>query len=878
MSVFSHLRERARALFGRDRMEHDLDDEMRFHIERDVEERVRQGTDPVTARRAAVMAVGGVEQQKERVRDARGVGVLENLGADLRFALRALRRDPIFSVAAALVLALGIGAASAVYGIADAVLFASLPYPEPDRIVRVYQKYSNDNMFGLSMVDVMAIAEQQHSFSAFGVMRPGSGSVSAANATPEQRGIGRATSGFFTVLGVTPAAGRLLQPSDETPGAPQVMVLTHAQAVRWFGAPERAVGQAVQVDAVPYTVVGVLPPNVTNLAGWSPAMWAAMPLTPPQRRGPFGIRAFGRLKDGVTMESATRDLGSISERIFPIWKSSFRDSTSRLTPVDLRQAILGAESPRQVGLLAAGVFLVLLVAVANVAMLMLVRISAREPELAVRTALGASRWRLGRLLAGESIVLGAVAAVLGFALAVLILRLAPSFMPTLPRISNVSANARVAVAAAGAGLVSAVVAMISPMLSVLGRPVTSIVADRRVGAGKRTDRMRSVLVATEFGLALPLLFGAGLLFNSFVRLQRVNPGFNPDGTVAVSIGLPLARYQDPAAGLRFWRELESRVRSAAAFSTAGVSSNLPPTDAQDINNFDLKDKPVPPGGNEHLPPWMGASNGYFEALAIPLIEGRLFTPSDTGGNFPVAIVSQSWAKKYYPEGGAVGKQFISGGCTTCPLMTVIGVVGDVKYMGLGSSSDAVYEPLTQYLPSSANLVARVRGSTPSAGSFKALREIVGSMDPQIALVETTLRDEVDRSLDDPRRFATILGSFAFTTVLLASVGIFGLMAYTVRTRRREIGVRMALGAQPGSVVGMIVARGMRYAIAGSVIGIGIALLGGRWLRGFLFGVGSTDPATLALVTITLLTAATLACWFAARRAARIHPVEAIAGN
>jgi putative ABC transport system permease protein len=879
MSVFSHLRERARAIVRRDAAERDLDDEMRFHVERDVEERVRRGMDPVLARRQALVSFGGVEQRKEQVRDARGVGLVENLVADVRFALRALRRDPVFALAAVLVLTLGIGATSAVFGVADAVLLADLPYREPQRIVRIYDKASDQNMFGLSVVDVQAITEQQHSFESFGVLRPWSGAVSAANATPEQRGIGRATSGFFSALGVTAFAGRLVQPSDETPAAPPVAVLTYAQAARWFDTPATAVGKSITIDGVPYTVVGVLPANVTDLGGWKPRLWVALQMTPPQRRGPFGIRAFARLKPGVTIGSAQRDLASISERIFPIWKSSFRDSTMRFTPVPLRDAILGKESARQVGLLAAGVSLVLLVAIANVAMLMLVRVSAREPELAVRTALGAGRWRLARLLAAESLVLGIVAGVAGFAVAALLLKAAPVLMPSLPRITDSAANARVAGMAAAAALIAAIIATISPVLSVLARSTTTTIsADRRVGAGKRTDRVRSILVAAEFGLALPLLFGAALLLNSFMRLQRVDPGYDPDAAVAVDIGLPLARYPDPQSVVRFWSQLENLVRASPLFASAGISNSVPPTEPGDVNNFDLKDKPVPPGSAEHVAPWTTVTNGYFEALKIPLLEGRLFTPADSGTAPPVVVVSQAWAKIYYPEGGALGKQLISGGCTVCPPTTVVGVVGDVKYQGLAASSDAVYDPMAQNTQSSANLVARVRGKVVSATALESLRQMVNSLDPQIAIVETTLREQVDQSLSDPKRWASILGGFALATVVLASVGIFGLMAYTVRMRRREIGVRMALGARPQAVVRMIVARGMRYAVAGSVAGVALALAGGRWLRAFLFDVGATDPVTLLAVTATLLAFAALACWFAARRAARIHPVEAIAGN
>jgi len=633
------------------------------------------------------------------------------------------------------------------------------------------------------------------------------------------------------------------------------------------------------VDGVSHTIIGVMPPDVVDLAGMRLPLWLPMQMTPPTRKGPFGIRGFARMRRGVTFDAATRDLAGVSERIFPIWKSSYRDSTTKLAPIPLREAILGDAAARQVGLLGAGVALVLLVAIANVAMLMLVRVSARESELAVRSALGAGRWRLARLIAAESLVLGVIAAILGFALASLLLNLAPNLMPNLPRIRDVASNARVAGMAALAALLAAALASISPILSVLARSANaSITADRRVGSDRQSNSVRSLLVAAEFGLALPLLFGAGLLLNSFLRLQRVNPGYDPDGAVGVSIGLPQSHYPKPEDGARFWRELEQRVHDSPAFAGAGLSTSVPPDNGGDINNFDLKDRPVAPGGAEHLAPWTVASNGYFEALKIPLLEGRLFSPADTNNAPPVVIVSRAWARKYYPGESAIGRQLISGGCTTCPLTTVIGVVGDVKYLGLAESSDAVYDPMTQNTITSTNLVARIRGGAIPAAAFTTIRNIVSTLDPELAVVETTLRDEIDASLADPKRWTSILGAFSLATVTLATVGIFGLLAYTVRQRRREIGVRMALGARPSAVVWMIVARGMRYAVAGSVAGILIALWGARWIRSFLFDVGAGDPLTLIGVTFVLLSTAAVACWLAGRRAADIDPVEAIASN
>ena len=881
--MVADLLERLRALVLRRRVEADMDEEIRFHIERETEERIRAGADPARARREALLAFGGVERRKDEVRDARGIAELESAGADLRHAARALRRNPVFAATAVVVLALGVGAAAAVYGVTHAVLLADLPYAEPHRIVRIYQKYSASTMFGLSVVDVQAIAEQQHSFESLGAMRPGTAAIAMPGRPPEQRGVGRTTAGMFRVLGVRPAAGRFLDDRDEAAGAGPVVVLSHALAVRWFGDPPAAVGKVMTLDGGAHTIVGVLPAAVPDLAAFRAAVWRPFRMDPPTRRGPFGIRVLARLRPGATVESATRDLASVSERTFPIWRSSFRDSTARLTPVPLRTAVLGDQTERRIGLLAAGVSLVLLAAIANVAMLVLVRVSSRETELAVRSALGAGRWRLARLLAAEGLLLGVLSAVGGFALAYVLLRLAPATLPTIPRIGGAGADWRVAAAAAIAALLAAGVATMTPVLSALARPATtSIAAERRVGSSRRSSLGRGLLIAAEFGLALPLLAGAALLLHSFMRLQRVDPGYDPEGAVAVGIGLPATRYPDPQAAARFWRSLEQRLRESPVVAAVGLSGSLPPSEPGDINNFDLKDRPVPPGATEHVAPWNTVTNGYFEALGIALLEGRLFTAADTATTppasaRPVVLVSRSWARRYYPDVSAVGKQMVAGGCTTCEPTTVIGIVGDVKYQGLAQSAEAVYRPVAQDVTSS-NVVVRMRAGATPAAAFAAVREVVRSLDPELAPIETTLRQELDDSLADPRRWTSVLGAFSLTGVMLAAVGIFGLMAYTVRQRRREIGVRMALGATAALVVREIVAAGLRWAAAGSVAGLALSLLTARWMRVFLFDVDATDPVTLGGVLALLLATAAVACWLAARRAAQIHPVEAIASS
>jgi predicted permease len=876
MSMLTDLVERLRSLVFRSRQDRDLDDELSFHLEREIAERRKKGVDPATARREALVAFGGVERFKDEVRDARGIHPLHDLGGDVRHAVRALRRNPIFTLAAVLVLGLGIGASTMVFSVADAVIFAELPYPHPDRLVRIHEQNSPTNIWSLSVVDIMAIRDRQRSFTAFGAAQ-GAEVAFSGHGTPEEIRVNRATSGFFRAVGIPAAHGRLIDPRDEPPGAPPVAVVTNSFAERSLGGAGRAIGQSITLDGLSHAVVGVLPPGVEELGGTRAPVWPALQLKEPTRRGPFGYRGIARLSDGATLESAKRDLARVSREIYPIWASGFRDSTARLTPFDLRETILG-KANTQVGLFAVAVVIVLLIAIANVAMLMLVRASTREQELAVRTALGARRFRLARLLVVESLMLTLVAGVAGLALAAGGLRAAIALVPNLPRIAEASLDWRAVSFAVAAVVASGLLVSLAPISLALGSraPVSLGTDARRVGTGRRTNALRGAFVIAEFALALPLLFGAGLLLNSFIRLQQVDPGVNPNGVVISRVGLPSSRYPNDTVTSEFWRRLEQRLSEAPGVTSAGLGGEVPPDVNGNNNNFVLVDHPVPSGTAEPTSPWFTATVGYFSALGIPLVEGRLFTIADSGGAPPVVVVSRSWAKHYFPGEEVVGRRLVEGGCWDCPRTTVIGVVGDVKYEGLAGGSDAVYSPITQARDRSMYLI--VRSKAAASNAIRTVRDVVGSLDPELPVDGETLEQRLTSSIADPLHWTTILGSFATSAVILAALGIFGLMSYIVRQRRREIGVRMALGAQPSAVLWMIVTRGMRYAIPGTVIGLALVLFEARWLGAFLFGVGTTDPVTLAGVIALLLGVAFVACWLPGWRASRIPPVEAVASD
>ena len=690
--------------------------------------------------------------------------------------------------------------------------------------------------------------------------------------------VGRATVGFFQALRNGVFRGRNPGPGDVAAAASPVAVVSHALAERALGGADSAVGRTLAIDGLSHTVVGVLPPGVDRLAGLRAEAWVPFRPPPPTRRGPFGYHGLGRLREGVSPAAAAADLAQVSARILPRWPD-FPDRTARLTPVPLRTWILG-DAGRRVGLFAGAVALVLLIAVANVATLMLVRAAGRAQEMSVRRALGATRRRLVRLVVTEGLLVATLAGLLGLALASLGTGLAGSVAPRLPQVGEIALGARtIGFAAAVAALCGLVVGLAPVAMIAAGSAGSAAGAagaigasEARAGTSRRTHAVRGALVVAEFALALPLLLGTGLLLTSFLRLRQVDPGYDPSGVACVSLSLPAARYPDAAAAIRFWRQAEARVREIPGVTAVGLSSAVPPDGQGDTNNFDLEAHRVPPGGAQPVAPWSVASAGFFAALGVPLLEGRVFADGDVADAPPVAIVSASWAARYLPEGLVVGQRLIAGGDAENPL-TIVGVVGDVKYEGLGGGGEGVYQPIDQWTRPSLNLVVRTRGAPDL--TMPAVGATLRGLDPRIPVAYQTMEERLATSLADPRRWTAVLGAFAAVAVVLAALGIFGLMSYAVRQRRREIGVRMAFGADAGAVTRMIVARGMRYALLGTGIGALVALAGAYWLRAFLFEVAPTDPLAAGAAAGLLLLAAAVACWIPGLRAARLRPLAAL---
>lgn len=878
MAWMRGLVERLREAFDRSRYEAELDEEIRYHIDREAERLMRAGVDPESARREAVRAFGGIDRVKEGAREGAGLPWIETALRDARHAARGLRRNPGFAAAAVATLGLGIGATTAIFSVVDGVLLEPLPYPGSERLVRIVQQNAPDNRWNISMADFLEIRERQDVFESVAAFSrfPGTAAFTGRGG-PEQIDVARVSADWFEVLGVRPAEGRGFLDGEDRPGAQPVVVLTAGFRDRVFGSGAEVLGATVTLDDVAHTVVGVLGPEHASLAGAAPEAWPVLPLEPPSRRGPFLLGGIGRLRPNRTLEDARADLDAISRRIFPLWSpTGFGDAQARLTPYPLKEIMLG-DVGRGLWLMLGAVVGVLLIAVANVGNLFLVRAAGREHEMRLRASLGASRGRLAGQLLMESLVVASLGGAAGLVLAWLGLEALVAGGPRLPRMAEVGLDGSVLLATASVTVAAALLFGLAPLARLASsRPEAA--GGARSSPGSGWGRLRAALVTAEFAIAFGLSTGAGLLVGSFVRLQRVDPGYDPDGVVAMKVGLPAARYPDYDAMHVFWTEALRRIEEAPEIEAVGVGAALPPAGSAGTNNFDLLDRPVTPGESEPQALWNYASPAFFETLGVPIVRGRMFDEGDRAAEDErVLVVSESWADRYYPDGDVLGARLYAGGDRSVA-MTVVGVVGDVKYLGLDATDDAVvYEPHWQARFAQAHLVVRARGSTSAA--VERVRGEIAALDAELPLADVRTMDErASESLARPRYWTALLGLFAGLGLVLASVGVYGVLSYWVGTQRKELAIRVSLGAEPAQVRRLVIGRGMGLAVLGIVLGLGLSLALGRWLQGLVFGVSPHDPATLFAVALGLAGIAFAACALPARSATKIEPAAVLKGD
>jgi predicted permease len=799
------------------------------------------------------------------------------LGSDLRLGARRLRKAPGFTLVAALTLALGIGANSAIFSVVNSVLLKPLPFPRSDRLVGLFQVWEGkDDVFSApNFLDVQKRSQTLDSAAAYDSHR-----FVLTNAGDPVSLIGAEVSdGFFETLQIAPLTGRTFSKDEHQPGKAKVIVLGYGLWQQRFAGDARVVGRTITIDSMPYEVVGVMPAGFEwplESRFWVPSEYDESYTS--TNRGAWVLEAMGRLKPGVSVSQARAEFAGLARQLeaeYPKFNAKVGMSVRPLL-----DALVG-DSRKALLVILGAVGFVLLIACVNVANLVLARASAREDELAIRVALGAGRGRLVRQLVVESLLLACIGGAAGLALAMGGTRALVALRPAgIPRLDAIGVDATVLAFTAAAALVTGLLFGLVPAWQIVRR---GSLADRlhergRSGlSSKRSQRIRSVLVVAETALAVVLLSGAVLLIRSFAQLSRVDPGFLVGHAVTFGVGLPDVQYDTDEKRLVFYRALTERLRAVPGVTDVGAVLTIPPTPPTFNLTFGVTGRPDPPPGDEPAIEVRVADADYFRTMGISLRRGRAFSPEDRLGSTPVALLTESAVRKFFPGEDPIGKHIDLGWRRNKARVggDIIGVVADVKSFGLDQASPPqIYMPLSQVPVDVMAFV--VRTTTSEANLIAPIRAAVGASDPNLALNRVeTLAEHVRKSIATPRFYMLLLAVFASVALALAAVGIFGVLSFLVTQRTREIGIRVALGAGRGTVVGLIIRQAVFLAGVGIALGLTGAVGLSRFLQAMLFELSPTDPLSLGLVAGGLLCVAALAAWWPARRAVAVDPLTAL---
>jgi len=876
MHWLSKLRRRARLIVDRAGVEREMRDEMHFHLEMEAEELTRFGAEQSEAHRLARRRFGGVARFEDEARDARGGRWLEQLRQDTRYALRVLGRGRGFVAVAVLTLALGVGANTAIFSVVRGVLLRSLPYPEPERLVAV-QSVIRGSPTAVSPPDFVDWRAQAKSFSGLAAYF-----LSTTNLTgtgePERLTQARVSANFFDLLGVRPARGRGFLPGEDAVEAPRVAILSDGLWRRRFGAEPSIVGRTIRLDDFPTTVVGIAPPELKLPVGVD--LWLTTRFEPrdvdPRARGARWIAVVGRLASGATLAGARAEMAAIANRLALADPRHDGGVTSRIATLQ-EDLVGGVRAPLLILLGAVG--FVMLIACVNVASLALGRTAARETELTVRVALGAGRGRIARQILTENLVLAIGGGIAGLALAILGTRALVALAPgDLPLVHAVHVDGVVLSFSLAVTLLSGVAFGVVPALQASRQGIEARLRSGGRGLSLGSGRLRRVLVVTEVALAMTLLAGAGLLVRSLARLSSVDPGFRTDHLATFSVTLSPVRYPDAARQEQFTRQLETRLQRLPGVTSAGVSFALPLTNSGFGFTFAIGGRPEVSGPEEPRAQVRIATPDYFRAMGIPIVRGRGFTARDDETAPHVILISQEAARRYWPNEDPIGQTLMTGwGRDETHRFggTIIGIVGDVRQFSLAMAPlPEIYGPLAQRPLDELSVV--VHSTSPTATVLTAARETVRELDAELPVYDVRSYDDIVReSIAERRFYVTLLATFAGLALVLAAIGIYGVIAYSVQQRRRELGIRIALGATRERVIGLVMRQGMALTTAGALIGLGIAGLLTRVLRGQLYEVSATDPLTFVLVPVLLVVVALVACVVPARRAVAVDPATTI---
>lgn len=876
MSLWRHAARGVRALLRRGIADRELDEEIAYWHEEAAAERVAAGASPDEARRAARLALGSAIAAREEVRDHGWERAAGDLVSDVRLAVRRLRLSPGFTVAAALTLALGIGASVAIFSAVHPILFEPLPYPHAARLTMLQDHGTDGAPADVTFGSYREILARSRSFDALAVMKPWQPTLTGRS-QPERLEGQRVSAGYFRVLGAAPALGRDFLPSDDQVHGPRVAILGDALWRLRFGADSAIVGRTVSLDGTGFLVIGVLPAGFENVLApaaelWAPLQYdAALPIA--GREWGHHLRMVGRLRQGVSAAQAARELSGIArDRVPEFARAPWAAMGAGLGVVPLRDVVTHAVRPALLAVLGA-VALLLLIAAVNVTNLLLARAARRRGEIAMRAALGAGRGRLVRQLLAESLVLASLGGAAGLGLARVGVRALVALAPAgLPRLDAIRLDGTVL---AFALVLTTAVGLLVGIVPALDASRGNLHDDLRASArgnvgGHRATR--AALVVAQVAFALVLLVSAGLLLRSLDRLFAVSPGFDPGALLTMQVQTAGPRYESDSVTQRFFAAALDAVRQVPGVRAAALTSMLPLSSDFDKYGVQLESNPVEHADQDESALRYGVSPGYLEAMGIPLRRGRAFTEQDRAGAPGVVIVSESFARHRFPGRDPIGQR-VHVGRTDLPWYTIVGVAGDVKQASLAASqSDAVYVPESQWYFADRAMSLVVRTRRAGAAQVPAIRRAVWSVDPDQPIVRVATMSELLAATGADRRFGLVVfGAFALVAAALAATGIYGVLAGGVTERTREIGVRAALGASRSSILGLVVRQGMALAGLGAVLGLVGAAAASGALATMLFGVSRLDLVTYGGVLALLAVVSGGACLIPAWRAARVDP-------
>jgi putative ABC transport system permease protein len=810
---------------------------------------------------------------------------MNTLAQDIRYAVRMLARSPGFTAVAVLTLALGIGANTAIFTVVNSVLLRPLDYAEPDRLVHVYSEFPGLGLenYWLSQAEYRELQANVDAFSEVAAWQTNENANVAGGDAPIRTTAGNVTAEFFDVLGVPPAMGRVFDRQEGLDGDP-VTVVSHRLWRNLLGGDPAAVGTQLEVNGVRRTVLGVMPPSF-DIADAGVDVWIplSIPMNPTgtPARAAHNLQVVGRLAPTVSLDRAGTELAALVSRWEEVAGGEHAPHAERhpVHLVSLHEEMVGEARPMLLLLLGVVGF-VLLIACANVGNLLLARAEARQKEVAIRSAMGAARGRLTRQFLTEALVLALAGGVIGLLLAYWGLQVILAMSPgNIPRLTEIGLDPTVLAFTLGVTIITGVLFGLAPLLHLAPRQMSVTLKEggQRSTAGAGRKRLRHVLVISQIAAAVVLVIGSGLMLRSFAALQEVDPGFRAEGLTTFHLSLPAANYPEPPDRRAFYARALERLEAIPGVHQASGMNGLPPVRDVSAASFVILDRADPEGAG---PDWIWdyaqvVFADYFQTMGIPVVEGRAFTPTDDTGSPPVVVVNERFANRFFPGESPVGQRIQPSGLPM--VATIVGVVRDVKQGGLGEEAGTevyLYYPQFPPAPMSMNLVLRAeQGADALAGP---IRDVVAGLDPALPVARLqSMRENLAGSLQGPRFLTLLLGLFAGVALVLAAVGTFAVLSYSVAQQTRELGVRMALGARGSVVSGLVLRQGSMMAGIGLLVGLAAAFALTRAMSGMLFGVGRTDPLTFAAAPVVLGVVALLACYLPARRATRVDPMVAL---